>query len=1379
MLTLQILHASDLEGGVDDIADAANFATVVQALEDDAAGRGRESILLSAGDNFKLGPFFSASGHVSIADTYEGFYNEFFGLIDVNVLSDNLDTDGDGFFDNDEIEAAINAGVVTFEQVYVIDVNGDGLADYFEELDAANGRIDIAIMNALGFDASAIGNHEFDADIEIFNDAVIYDSEEGNELSRGRYDDNLNYLQEVDALGAQFPYLSANLDFSADMDEIGALFIDEILINGGFFSDLDSARVPLPGSEQLFPALFQTDGGAPDGRDPKLAPAALIPIDANRDVFGVVAATTQLIESISSTGPIAETSGGVVDVAALAAALQPSIDALIQAGANKVMLTSHLQDFALEQQLAPLLRGVDVIIAGGSDTIAADGQDILRPGDVADQPYPFLTTNADNEPVAIVTTAGGYDYVGRLVVTFDENGVLLPESVDPGVSGAFATDEAGVLSVTGAETLEEAIAASSKGETVEDLVGALTQVVAAFDSSVAGVTEVFIDGRRSQVRTEETTVGNVTADALLAAAQTVDPNTTVVLRSGSTIRTSIGEIEDDGTLLPPQANPVAGRAQGQISGLAIDDVLRSNNETVLLTVDTAGLKVLLEHAVAGSQEGTFPGQFFQLAGISVEVDLSGSAQQLDGSGNVTVPGGRIVSARLDGVDGGPDQIIIANGEVLEGAPEAIRVATLDVLLGDPGNLRGGDGYPFQAVGRDFVFETGILEQQATFDYLADTFATVLTPFTEDETGPGQDGRIQFVDERIPTVTTAPVGTDELSIGLFRQFQGNSDPFDEDRPEGASEVVAIDGSKLYVTNGSLDRVDIFDLTDGKLTPVNLAGLPNYDGVQSVAAGGGIFVAVVDVEPSGGVPNPGLAAIFDQETLELITTVQTGNLPDSVSISPDGSVIAIANEGEFNSESDLTQNAAGTITLIDISNVNAPVTTEIGFDGTFADQLRLFPGIDPALDVEPEFTNFSPDGSTLYVSLQENNAIAVVDVATGTLTNVFSAGVTDHSLEGNELDVTDDDFGDVIIDIETRPVLGLRMPDAITSVEIGGALYILGANEGDGRGDAFDDGAPVPFGDEARVSELVELGLIDESVDTTNLDRLIVSTIDGDTDGDGDIDQITAFGSRSFTIYDADGTVVFDSGSDFERIIAQAAPFRFNDDDGEQFQNRSDAKGPEPEAIATGVIGDKTFAFIGLERDSGIMIYDISDPANASFVDYIDGFAGANIGPETIGFIPASESVSGNAQIAVAYEISGTTAVYDLATDGSPVVNAPEDVYDVGAFYQGALGRTADLFGGNFWLDQLLPQFELADGFLTSIEFTEANPGIDAAGLTAKLYENVLGVTSPDAEGAAFWTSVGENEGLASLLVNFTRGAPSFQLADPNDVEQIAPGVWEFA
>ncbi len=278
----------------------------------------------------------------------------------------------------------------------------------------------------------------------------------------------------------------------------------------------------------------------------------------------------------------------------------------------------------------------------------------------------------------------------------------------------------------------------------------------------------------------------------------------------------------------------------------------------------------------------------------------------------------------------------------------------------------------------------------------------------------------------------------------------------------------------------------------------------------------------------------------------------------------------------------------------------------------------------------------------------------------VTDIIGLGVKDHSVEGNGIDASDRDDA---INIETYPVFGLFMPDAIASYEFDGVNYFVTANEGDAR----DEDARVEDLDldPTAFPNAAELQLEE------NLGRLEVSTIDGDTDGDGDFDELYAYGARSFTIFDAEGNLIFDSGDDFEQITAELIPEFFNstNDENGSFDSRSDAKGPEPEGVVIGEVDGRTFAFIGLERVGGIMVYDITNPAEASFVDYLnnrnfdveaelaDGStnpAVGDLGPEGLTFISAEDSPTGEALLAVSNEVSGTTTLYEFdapsETDG---------------------------------------------------------------------------------------------------------------------------------
>ncbi|MCI4662738.1 MAG: choice-of-anchor I family protein [Neomegalonema sp.] len=1209
--TLQILHASDLEGGVEAIDSAPNFAAIVDTLEDTQ----ENTIILSAGDNYIPGPFFNAAADASVLD---------------------------------EIQAA-------YEAIY-----GE---TGFTGLDTTSGAVDITIMNVIGFDASAVGNHEFDAGSATFA-GLIAAATEGTTID------------SIDWFGAQFPYLSSNLDFTTDANTAG-LVADEILTTDAF---------------QQTPAEIAAGETAPS-----LAAATII--EENGEKIGVVGATTQTVTVISSPGDITETTGASVDMDALAVEIQEQIDALSAQGVNKIVLVTHLQQIALEKELAGKLSGVDVIIAGGSDTLLADETDVLRAGDEAAEAYPVQTTDANGNPVLIVSTDGEYSYVGRLVVDFDENGVILTDSLDVNTSGAYATTDEVVVAVTGAASAEEARAASEKATLVEDLADAVGAVNAAADGQTYGETDVFLEGRRAYVRTEETNLGNLTADANLAAAQAVDGTVLVSLKNGGGIRSEIGTIETDaeGNVTgydATEANPFADKEAGEISQLDIENALRFNNRLALVTLSPEDLKIVLEHAIAASsdddsnQQGRYP----QIGGMRFSYDVNGDAQEIatddngdyitDANGDLVFvqEGSRVQSIAIDTADG---QIVLyENGELVADAPESVRIVTLNYLAG------GGDGYPYPELGEDIVFLTddgGVTadadaenllgEQAAMAQYLEANYPVDGdTVFSLDDTVKGQDVRIQQLTQRSDNVV-APVESKAITLSATHVF-------DSGVGEGGSEIVAHENGLIYTTNGEADRIDIFNLADGStVASIDLSGIEGFDGVQSVAVKNGVIAAAVSRE---GAAN-GVVALYDAETLEQLGVVEVGNLPDSLTFTPDGSKIVVANEGE---PVDETTDPAGSISIIEVAT---QTVTTLGFADFEAAAARTFPGNTPETDWEPEYVAVSPDGTQAFVTIQEANAVAVVDLTTNEITSVFSAGTQDHSVVG--LDASDKDDA---INIQTYDnLVGNRMPDAIAAFEVDGATYTITANEGDDRGD-FDEG-----GDAARVKDIlagdVEGVSIDESVDTTGLERLTVSIIDGDTDGDGDIDVLHSYGGRSVTIYDASGNIVWDSGEGLARIAAEFNTAEFNGNDGE-FDGRSDNKGTEPEAVTVGVIKGRTYAFVGLERDSGIVVIDISNPVEPEFVQYLNSSSDGHVSPEGLAFVSAEDSPNGDPMLVASYEVSGTTVAYTIDADqlgrlkpnvdGTPVQGSEfDDILNGSRFADVTnLGAGDDTFRGGAGNDQ---------------------------------------------------------------------------------------------
>lgn len=655
--TLQLLHASDLEGGVDAIDNASRFGAIMDYVEDEYSN----TIRLSAGDNYIPGPFFNAAADRTVLDPIlRGIYN---------------------------------------------DIYGPGTSD---DIRAAEGRADITIMNILEFDASAVGNHEFDATSDKMGDII------GTDVRSG---------PQVRWLGAQFPYLSANLDFSGD--GLGGIYTSSILSNTDFMV------------------------GTPDLMDgatyPKLAPATLI--ERGGETIGVVGATTQIISTITSVGGVTVIGPSANDMPALAAVLQPVINDLINVhGANKIVLVSHLQQFALEQALLPLLNGVDVIVAGGSDAILADGTDVLNPGDVADGTYPYLGANADGDPAAIVSTDGEYSYVGRLVVDFDENGVLIPSSIDPAINGPIASTDASVTALWG--DLVTPFAAGTKGEKIEQLTNAIEGIVIAQDGNIFGKTAVFLEGRRDFVRSEETNMGNLTADANLAYAQSVDPTVQVSLKNGGGIRAAIGEIVETSPgvfeELPPQTNPLSGKQEREVSQLDILNTLRFNNSLTVFTLTATQLVEVLNHGVAAWAPGATPGQMIQVGGVMFSFDPNQAA------------GSRVQTVALTDSTGAAIDTIAISGAVVGDPNRTIRCVSLNFLVG------GGDSYPYPtySAADPALFnevdlsaaatQTGAAtfaddgtEQDALAEYFAANFSTI--PYLEAETSIDQDLRIQNTD----------------------------------------------------------------------------------------------------------------------------------------------------------------------------------------------------------------------------------------------------------------------------------------------------------------------------------------------------------------------------------------------------------------------------------------------------------------------------------------------------------------------------------------------------------------------------------------------------------------------------------------------------------
>lgn len=580
---------------------------------------------------------------------------------------------------------------------------------------AGQGRADIAIQNELGFQAIAFGNHEFDLGTSVI-ESLIQPS--------GAYP------------GAKFPYLSANLDFSRD-----TALNDRIVADG-----LEASTIP--------------------GR---IAKSTVITV--NGEKIGVVGATTPTLPNISSPGPGVVTSpSNSSDYDALAAIIQQSIDQLTAQGIDKVIGLFHMQQIAIERdELAPRLKDIDIIMAGGSNTRLVDENDRLRAGDTAQGEYPTFVTGADGNPIALINTDGNYKYVGRLVLDFDANGVIIPDSYDSVISGAFATDEEGVDFVYGADVNVRDVADPE----ILAITDALREVIQAQEGNVFGETEVFLNGTRSDVRTQETNLGNLTADANLAIAKQYDSSVVISIKNGGGIRDNIGvrvtqtgsTDPNDFVALPPQQVVVDGeviKQEGEISQLDIANSLRFNNDLSLVTVTASELVRLIEHGVSQSTPGATPGRFPQVSGVSFSFDPDLPANQRVQSLAVTDETGQVIDA------------VVIDGKLIGDAKRTFRVVTLGFLA------NGGDSYPFPTFSNlnrvnlldPTAPKTGVAtfaadgtEQDALAEYLAAEFSQ--QPFTQADVGPAEDLRIQNLNSRNDAVFRDAInGTDssETLIG---------------------------------------------------------------------------------------------------------------------------------------------------------------------------------------------------------------------------------------------------------------------------------------------------------------------------------------------------------------------------------------------------------------------------------------------------------------------------------------------------------------------------------------------------------------------------------------------------------------------------------------
>ncbi|CAM3775694.1 Trifunctional nucleotide phosphoesterase protein YfkN precursor [Vibrio aerogenes CECT 7868] len=606
--TLQLLHVADMDGSnAVALANAGNFASNVAALRNQYPNN---TLFLSSGDNYIPGSRYKAAADDSMTNV---------------------------------------AGIGT----------------------PGVGRADIAMLNAMGVEASAVGNHDLDGGTEEFASIVAADN---------AYP------------GTQFPYLSSNMIFADDAN-----------------------------TAPLVTADGQMASSVPNSL------TSSVVIEVNGEKIGIVGATTPTNEVITSTGDITVLPADD-STTELAALIQEKVDALTATGINKVILLAHMQRIDIEEELATLLRDVDIIVAGGSNTRLSDSTDRLWAGDTSAGDYPLLYKSASGENVAVVNVDGDYKYLGRLVAGFDKDGELLTNTIDKNVSGVFISDSQMVTELGG-----------TPNTAVDNIVSAINDVIVAAEKNIVGHTDVYLNGIKSEVRSEETNLGDLTADANLWYAKLADASVEISIKNGGGIRASIGYATyppgstdiADLQYLPPAAYPAAGKAEGDISQYDLQSTLAFNNSLSTLDVTAAELKDILEHTVADidptDASGYAGGRFPQISGMRFTFDPTRTARTSAGN-----DGQRITELAVDtNGDGTYDDTVVSGGTIQDDATRTFKVVTLGYLG------TGGDGYPFPCTssGDSCTNQTALSDSMGSNDPGLATFA---------ETGSEQDALAEYL-----------------------------------------------------------------------------------------------------------------------------------------------------------------------------------------------------------------------------------------------------------------------------------------------------------------------------------------------------------------------------------------------------------------------------------------------------------------------------------------------------------------------------------------------------------------------------------------------------------------------------------------------------------
>lgn len=524
---------------------------------------------------------------------------------------------------------------------------------------------------------------------------------------------------------------------------------------------------------------------------------------------------------------------------------------------------------------------------------------------------------------------------------------------------------------------------------------------------------------------------------------------------------------------------------------------------------------------------------------------------------------------------------------------------------------------------------------------------------------------------LPFITVYIQDDDRAIVNPARNIELNHiESFDPNPTMGSTTEIVVHDAKsqrLFMTSAIQKRMDIADFSNPKdITLVKSIDMTPYGGITSIAVKNDVVAVAspnVNEQLDGQV-------IFFSTNGDFISKVTVGALPDMITFTPDGKKVLTANEGQPNL--DYSIDPEGSISVIDISGGAANLTQSnvktIDFKSWNAGEAdlkakgvrKLYAPSSMAQDFEPEYITIAPDNIKAWVTLQENNAIAELDLSNNTVSSIWAMGTKNMNAVGNGFDASDKS-GSILL--ANWPVKSFYIPDGIANFTVNNKTYLVTANEGDEK-------EYTPLNERTTVSAItldaVKFPQGDMLKEDHALGRFRVTNLHGDTDGDGDFDELYSVGSRSFSIWDPSSkTLVWDAGDQFEWITAKhpAVSRIFNaDNENNTLKGRSRAKGPEPEGVTVAEINGKQFAFVALERTGGVMVYDVTNPTAPVFEDYQNtrsntAYTG-DLGPEGIQYINNANSPTGKPYVIVANELSGTITVFEVINN--TLVSATETI-----------------------------------------------------------------------------------------------------------------------